>query len=314
MSVMRIVASFFCWVSARHWQRGRGPLAAAAALLAWVGWFSVAEAGTIFASGAGRAPGQQDANWQIVALPTGAGVASTPQPAPYFAYVASSVPNVWVGGTSNAGAGGGRWITPGFSSFNNSPTASAFPFGNWQPYSWVARQAFTIPEDGIYQFNFFGSGDDYMRFFVGGNVQNVPPNASYADKAANFPTVVGGTQVMSAKPNETVTPPGQPFGPDGQATFSTGAGTSGIGAFGALTQFTGSMFLTAGTHYAYMVLSDTGGDSGAIIGESTFAAVPEPSMVVLVGMGVAGMLVVGRRRTSGRAGSAARASAACGSD
>ena len=243
-----------------------------------------AQAGIIVGTGVGKTPGPgvQDDNWQVVAVPqsTVSGAVADPFPAatPYYAYVPAAVSSAWIGGSSNEGDGQGhRWI----SIYDNS-NKSAFPFGNWQPYSFVLAQTFLIPSDGVYSFDFLGAGDDYMAFFINGSVQTVAPTASdpanqswYDDRVANFPTIVGGTQIMTGNPAMPgIGGWGFPFG--NSPAYNGIAGTSGNGNFGSLSQFTGDVFLTAGTHTAYAVVYDTGGEAGALIGTSSFGPAPEP--------------------------------------
>lgn len=270
---------------------------------------SVAQAGIIVGTGVGKTPGAgvQDDNWLVVALPqsTVAGAVPNPFPAaaPYYAYVPTTVSPVWLGGSSNAGDGTNRWVTP----YDNS-NFSAFPFGNWQPYSFVLAQTFTIDADDLYEFNFFGSGDDYMAFYINGSVQYVAPTASnpldqawYDDRIDNFPTIVGGTQILSSNPAMLgIGGWGSPFG--NSPAYDGIAGTTGNGNFGFLTQFTGNVFLTAGTHTAYAVVYDTGGEAGALIGTSTFgppSAIPEPGTWAAAALLVGGAAFLRwRRRTT----------------
>ncbi len=256
-----------------------------------------ASAGTIFATGYNQTPGAgvQDAHWSLVAAPT----FTTPDPAinatPYAPYVSGSVPNVWLGGSSNAGDGSGaHWVT-----LRDNSSASAYTFGNWQAYSYVLAQTFTIEVSDNYTFNFYGSGDDFMSFNVDGSVAYVAPTAVnssdqawFNTHAGNFATVVGGTQISSNKPGGTVPGVVDPFG--SSPAYVLQPGTSGNGDFGSLTLFTGTVYLTAGTHTAYAIVNDSGGDAGAIVGTSTFNAVPEPSTFLLVSAGA--VLMLGLRR------------------
>lgn len=258
--------------------------------------------GTIFATGDGKTPGAgvQDDHWQVVAVPSSSVIGAVPNafPAspPYGAYVPATVSPLWLGGSNNAGDGNGaHWV----SLYNNS-NLSAFGFGNWQPYSFVLRQQFTINADDFYVFNFFGTGDDYMAFFINGSVQNVAPTAHdpldqgwFDARIDNFPTIVGGTQITTNQAAMTnIGGWGAPFG--NSPSYDGIPGTSGNGNFGSLSQFTGTVYLTAGIHYAYAVVYDTGGEAGAIIGESSFNPVPEPSSMVLLLAG-AGLLALRRR-------------------
>lgn len=254
-------------------------------------------AGTIFATGYNQTPGAgvQDAHWAIVAAPT----FTTPSPAinatPYAPYVSGAVPNVWLGGSANAGDGSGaHWVT-----LRDNSSASAYPFGSWEAYSFVLAQTFTIEVSDTYTFNFYGSGDDYMSFNVDGTVSYVAPTAVnpgdqewFDARVGNFATVVGGTQISSSKPGGTVGAIDWPFG--SSPAYTLPPGTSGNGDFGSLTLFTGTVYLTAGTHTAYAIVHDGGGDAGAIVGTSTFNAVPEPSTFLLFSAGA--VLMLGLRR------------------
>ena len=97
-----------------------------------------------------------------------------------------------------------------------------------------------------------------MDFFIDGAV-------SYIDSA--HPTITGGTKIGLT-----------------------------AGTFLSITEFTGSATLSAGQHTAYMVLLDYGGETGALIGPSTFGqdpnTVPEPSTYALlcISLGVVGFV------------------------
>ncbi len=267
------------------------------------------QAAIIVGTGVGKTPGPgvQDDNWQVVAVPSstvpGAVPTAFPLTPPYYAYVPATVSPAWLGGSSNIGDGTNRWV----SLYNNS-NQSAFTFGNWQPYSFVLAQSFTIDTDGLYTFNFLGSGDDYMAFYINGTVQNVAPTASnpadqawYDARVDNFPTVVGGTQIMTSNPAMPgIGGWGFPFG--SSPSYDGIAGTSGNGNFGFLSTFTGTVFLTAGTHTAYSVVYDTGGEAGALIGTSSFgpaAEVPEPGTLAVGALLVGGVGLMHWRRRRG---------------
>lgn len=100
-------------------------------------------------------------------------------------------------------------------------------------YNWIAQQQFYVPVAGFYRFDFPGAGDNEMEFYIDGSVNTTSPQR---------PTITGGQQI------------------GGRA-----------GNFTSITTFTGGAQLSAGTHTASMVLWDYGGETGALIGSSTFA-------------------------------------------
>jgi hypothetical protein len=130
-------------------------------------------------------------------------------------------------------------------------------------YNWIAAQTFYVAQAGTYDFDFPGAGDNQMSFYIDGSL-------SYADPI--HPTITGGTQIGSM-----------------------------IDDLSQLSDFTGETTLTAGDHTAYVVLTDFGGQTGALIGQSTFepASVPEPSTYALVGLALSGLALVRRRQNKG---------------
>lgn len=106
-------------------------------------------------------------------------------------------------------------------------------------YNWIVRQEFQVTETGTYDFNFTGAGDNDISFFIDGTIDT---------SSAELPTITGGTQIG--------------------ATHNT---------FTSIGTMTGSVALTPGTHYAYMVMQDYGGLTCALIsgadvtGQNTFA-------------------------------------------
>jgi hypothetical protein len=100
-------------------------------------------------------------------------------------------------------------------------------------YNWIAQQQFYVPVAGFYRFDFPGAGDNEMEFYIDGSINTTAPQR---------PTITGGQQI------------------GGRA-----------GTFTAITTFTGGAQLSSGTHTASMVLWDYGGETGALIGSSTFA-------------------------------------------
>jgi hypothetical protein len=100
-------------------------------------------------------------------------------------------------------------------------------------YNWIAQQQFYVPVAGFYRFDFPGAGDNELEFYIGGSINTTAPQR---------PTITGGQQI------------------GGRA-----------GGFASITTFTGGAQLSSGTHTASMVLWDYGGETGALIGSSTFA-------------------------------------------
>ncbi len=94
-------------------------------------------------------------------------------------------------------------------------------------YNWIVRQEFQVSSSGTYNFSFTGAGDNDISFFVDGTINSTNPE---------LPTITGGTQIGNT-----------------HTTF-TSTGT-----------MTGSVYLTPGTHYAYMVMQDYGGLTCALI-------------------------------------------------
>ena len=100
-------------------------------------------------------------------------------------------------------------------------------------YNWITQQQFYVAQTGFYRFDFPGAGDNELEFYIGGTINTTDPKR---------PTITGGQQI------------------GGRA-----------GSFEFMTTFTGGAQLTAGMNTASMVLWDYGGDTGALIGSSTFA-------------------------------------------
>ena len=207
-------------------------------------------AALIYGSGEGPNPspaGARDSNWYVVALPSSF---SPPdgQTIPYQAYVLGLIPWNWGYAGERQFAISGAWNNAAQAGFTyDGGTAywiAASPSGSslfpGVGTSWIARQTFTVTTAGDYTFNFLGAADDSMRFFINGSIDTTD---------SLNPTITGGTQIGS--------------------TVST---------YASAQQLTGSVYLGAGTHSAYMVLYDVSGFTGALIGRSSFesAAVPEP--------------------------------------
>lgn len=126
-------------------------------------------------------------------------------------------------------------------------------------YNWIVRQEFQVTETGTYDFNFTGAGDNDISFFIDGTIDT---------SSAELPTITGGTQIG--------------------ATHNT---------FTSIGTMTGSVALTPGTHYAYMVMQDYGGLTCALIsgadvtGQNTFAwskkAASESTFTAISGANIA---------------------------
>ena len=128
-------------------------------------------------------------------------------------------------------------------------------------YNWIVAQTFNIDTAGVYNFNFQGAGDNAISFYINGSITGTN---------TELPTITNGTKIGN--------------------TWNS---------FGSIGTFTGQAFMNAGTNTAYMVLNDFGGNTGALITQSSFqsAVVPEPgtwaAAVLLVG--TAGFMRWGRR-------------------
>lgn len=158
---------------------------------------------------------------------------------PYNAFVVTNAPGVFIGGGSPQAG----FV---FGSVTNywiapTPTTASIVGGS---YNWIVAQTFVVDQAGYFNFNFQGAGDNELDFYINGSITDYLGDS-------NRPTITGGTQI----------------------------GTR-AGGFGYLTTFTNStpVFMNAGANTAYMVLWDYGGETGALIGQSSFssAAVPEP--------------------------------------
>lgn len=197
----------------------------------------------------------------------------------YAAYVPRNVASPWLGSGTSIGGGlsgpqtgyttGGTtyyWIAPDPSVTALSLALAPVSTGTastW--YKWIAAQTFTIPEDNNYYFNFPSAVDNRLDYFVNGTIDYTNPRQ---------PTISGGFQIT---------------------TTSTAAGQ-----FLAIKNNTNAtpIFLAAGTHTAYMVLTDLGNATGVLIGPSEFSTVPlpEPSTFTLAATAAAGLTWLARRR------------------
>lgn len=219
----------------------------------------------------------RDSNWKIVALPySGTGAYTPPggQSLGYDAYVPRNVASPWLGsGTVIGGGTSGpqtgyttsgttyHWIAPDPSVWAVSTALAPVSTGTQSTwYKWIAAQTFTIPEDNNYYFNFPSAVDNRLDYFVNGTIDYTDPRQ---------PTISGGFQLTT-----TNTAPGQ---------------------FLAISNNTNAspIFLAAGEHTAYMVLTDLGNATGVLIGPSEFSTIPLPEPSTWV-MGLAGIACAGR--------------------
>jgi hypothetical protein len=216
----------------------------------------------------------QDSFWEVYAFPT----AYTSIPGPitpgYQAWVFSggspvgNVPSPWYpgvgnGGSDNVGANGARWIGL------QRDDANALFAGNYTPpqsdYTVIYRTTFQASSTGTASFSLLTAADNAISFFVGGAVDNTN---------TMMPTMTGA---------------------------QIGVEKRGLGF---LEWVNGNAPVVAGTNYLYAVVRDrfqidvtdpnigNYGQTGFIV-----AAVPEPSSIVLAGLG-AGVMAIGaiRRR------------------
>ena len=204
----------------------------------------LAHAGLIYGTGQGGSPGGRDSTWKIVALP-GSFAAPESQTVPYNSYIVATAPYVFIGGSPAPWFGGGNQTGYEFNGITNywiSPTSTTASIAGGS-YNWIVAQQFNVEQAGWYDFNFNGAGDNELDFYINGNITNYLGDSQR-------PTITGGTQI----------------------------GTR-AGNFLQIWNFTGRAYMDAGINTAYMVLWDYGGDTGALIQQSTFtsaAPVPEP--------------------------------------
>ena len=172
-------------------------------------------------------------------------------------------PGRFNGGSDNVGANGARWI----GLLEND--ATALFAGNYIPpqsdYSVIYRTTFQASSTGTASFALLTAADNAISFFVGGSVDNTNPM---------MPTMTGA---------------------------QIGVEKQGLGSLGWVN---GDAPVVAGTNFLYAVVRDrfqidvidpnigNYGQTGFLV-----AAVPEPSSIVLAGLG-AGVMAIGavRRR------------------
>ena len=216
-------------------------------------------------------PGGQDSFWEVYALPT---AYTGPITAGYQAWVFTggapqgNVPRQWYpgvgnGGSDNVGANGARWI-----GLQQDDASALFP-GNFTPpqedYSVIYRTTFQADSAGVASFSLLTAADNGISFFVGGTVDNANPMR---------PTMTGAQ-----------------------------IGSESI-RLGFLEWVNGDVPVVAGTNFLYAVVRDRFGvdlinPNIGNYGQTGFlvVAVPEPSLIVLAGLG-AGVMAIGaiRRR------------------
>jgi hypothetical protein len=221
----------------------------------------------------------RDSNWKIVALPnSGTGAYRPPggQSLGYDAYVPQTVANAWLGSGGVSGPQTGYttsgttyyWISPDPNVLALSTALAPVNSGTQSTwYKWIAAQTFTIPEDNDYFLNFPSAVDNRLDYFVNGTIDYTNPRQ---------PTIVGGFQITT-----TNTASGQ------FSSISNNTNTTPIP-------------LTAGTHTAYMVLTDLGNATGVLIGPSVFSTipVPEPSALALAACAAVWLAQLARRSRS----------------
>ena len=207
------------------------------------------QAALIYGTGQGSSPGGTDSYWQLVALP--ASWTNAPASVPYYAYVPTAVPGVFIGGGNPQGGvtfSGitNYWIAP------QSSDASLIP-GN---YNWIVAQTFVVEQAGIYNFNFSGAGDNELDFYINGSIGNYLGDS-------NRPTIVGGTQIGTRAGGYGFL---TPF--TGQAFLNAGTNTAYMvlwdygGSTGALIQqssFQSAVVPEPGTWAAAALLAGTAG-------------------------------------------------------
>jgi len=224
----------------------------------------------------------QDTNWEIVALPavrdnggalgdawifTGSGVPTN-----------FNVPGAWLGGGSNAGSSGARWIGAK-SNDTSSLITGTFPQGSY--YSVIFETTFNSSATAAsIPFSFDIAVDNRATVFVGGTIDTTDPQK---------PTITGGTQIGSLIWNVGATVANPDTTPR---------------AFSLLQTASGSAPVVAGINKVYVVVDDyisnPAGGPYANIGLLVANPVPEPSTVAVM-FAAGGMATMLRLRRSRRA-------------
>lgn len=240
--------------------------------VAWVAALAVASshAATIepavTGSGVSVPPGGADPNWEVVALPTLFTSASPPYAAFVFSGTgAGAVPANWLGGPSNDGAEGARWIGA------QAVPEALFPGGPVDPganppqvnYNVIYRYTFFETAAGPADFDFWAAADNVVSFYLNGTV--------VADPMA--PSIVDGTQIGGAE----------------------------VG-FGRLHSFSGSGSVVAGANHLYAVVTDRWNDDGTVgtWGYTGLLVSPVPEPVGLM-LAASGAVAIGAVRSRQRA-------------
>lgn len=199
-----------------------------------------AQATIIYGTGLGG-PGQRDANWSVVAVPTSwSGAPSTP----YQPYIFQTGAVNWYGPSS-------PWDNPqkGYTNADGhfywiglqADSGSVLPFPT--AWNWIVAQTFTVEQAGDYSLTFPAFSDELLDVYVNGTVTT----------DALLPTIAGGTRITSGATNHV--------------NFQT------------MTMVTGQSYLNAGENTIYAQVRDSGFSTGLMLGNiaiNTAAPVPEP--------------------------------------
>lgn len=220
-------------------------------------------------TGVGYSPttATQDTNWEIVALPAVRDNGGALGDAWIFTGGGGSfnVPGAWLGGGSNAGSSGARWIGAK-SNDTSSLITGTFPQGSY--YSVIFETTFNSSAAAAsIPFSFDIAVDNRATVFVGGTIDTTDPQK---------PTITGGTQIGSPIWNVGATV----LNPDTTPR-----------AFSLLQTASGSAPVVAGTNRVYVVVDDyvsnPAGGPYANIGLLVANPVPEPSTLMLGATAVA---------------------------
>ncbi len=222
----------------------------------------------------GTGGGSTDPYWTVVAYPGTypgdynedpyAPPPSTPI-TPYAAFIPSggtppyNIPNQWYGGNTNHGMYDSRWIGLSFNDVASLWTGNVTP-ANYQDYTTVYRSSFTASGTGEAFISLRVAADNAVTFFVASTDPGTGADTNIDYTNVWRPTVVGQ---------------------------QVGVEKIGLGSLGWVE---GTVNVAAGTNYLYAVVRDKLTTSGSVgnYGFTGFIAVPEPSSIVLAGLGVAG--------------------------